>query len=133
MSNSPTFGNNNFTLDGFMDQGRPVNMRITGWLSTRKEDNDNPQKLAVMEQIKQLVLDNDISIYCLYEVKVGDDYKNFPKIGRAPLFPNKPKQETQQYAPAPQQQYAPPPMPQQSYAPQPNPPFPPVPPSYDKR
>jgi len=94
MSNSPTFGNNNFTLDGFMDQGRPVNMRITGWLSTRKEDNDNPQKLAVIEQIKQLILDNDISIYCIYEVKVGDDYKNFPKIGRAPLFPNKPKQET---------------------------------------
>ena len=53
MSKSPIFGNNNFTLDGFMDQGRPVNMRITGWLSTRKEDNDNPQKLAVIEQIKQ--------------------------------------------------------------------------------
>ena len=131
MSKSPIFGNNNFTLDGFMDHGRPVNMRITGWLSTRKEDNDNPQKLAVIEQIKQLVLDNDISIYCIYEIKTGDDYKNFPKIGRAPLFPNKPKQDN--YAPAPQQQYAPPPMPQQQYAPPSNPPFPPMPPSYDKR
>jgi hypothetical protein len=131
MSKSPIFGNNNFTLDGFMDQGRPVNMRITGWLSTRKEDNDNPQKLAVIEQIKQLVLDNDISIYCIYEIKTGDDYKNFPKIGRAPLFPNKPKQDN--YTPAPQQQYAPPPMPQQQYAPPSNPPFPPMPPSYDKR
>ena len=129
MSKSPIFGNNNFTLDGFMDQGRPVNMRITGWLSTRKEDNDNPQKLAVIEQIKQLVLDNDISIYCIYEIKTGDDYKNFPKIGRAPLFPNKPKN----YATAPQQQYAAPPMPQQQYAPPSNPPFPPMPPSYDKR
>ena len=131
MSKSQIFGNNNFTLDGFMDQGRPVNMRITGWLSTRKEDNDNPQKLAVIEQIKQLVLDNDISIYCIYEIKTGDDYKNFPKIGRAPLFPNKPKQDN--YAPAPQQQYASPPMPQQQYAPPSNPPFPPMPPSYDKR
>ena len=131
MSKSPIFGNNNFTLDGFMDQCRPVNMRITGWLSTRKEDNDNPQKLAVIEQIKQLVLDNDISIYCIYEIKTGDDYKNFPKIGRAPLFPNKPKQDN--YAPAPQQQYASPPMPQQQYAPPSNPPFPPMPPSYDKR
>jgi len=131
MSKSPIFGNNNFTLDGFMNQGSPVNMRITGWLSTRKEDNDNPQKLAVIEQIKQLVLDNDISIYCIYEIKTGDDYKNFPKIGRAPLFPNKPKQDN--YAPAPQQQYAPPPMPQQQYAPPSNPPFPPMPPSYDKR
>ena len=131
MSKSPIFGNNNFTLDGFMDQGRPVNMRITGWLSTRKEDNDNPQKLAVIEQIKQLVLDNDISIYCIYEIKTGDDYKNFPKIGRAPLFPNKPKQDN--YAPAPQQQYSAPPMPQQQYAPPSNPPFPPMPPSYDKR
>ena len=131
MSKSPIFGNNNFTLDGFMDQGRPVNMRITGWLSTRKEDNDNPQKLAVMEQIKQLVIDNDISIYCLFEAKIGEDYKDFPKIGRAPLFPNKPKQDN--YAPAPQQQYAPPPMPQQQYAPPSNPPFPPMPPSYDKR
>lgn len=131
MSKSPIFGNNNFTLDGFMNQGSPVNMRITGWLSTRKEDNDNPQKLAVIEQIKQLVLDNDISIYCIYEIKTGDDYKNFPKIGRAPLFPNKPKQDN--YAPAPQQQYAAPPMPQQQYAPPSNPPFPPMPPSYDKR
>jgi len=130
MSKSPIFGNNNFTLDGFMNQGSPVNMRITGWLSTRKEDNDNPQKLAVIEQIKQLVLDNDISIYCIYEIKTGDDYKNFPKIGRAPLFPNKPKQDT--YS-APPQQYAAPPMPQQQYAPPSNPPFPPMPPSYDKR
>lgn len=131
MSKAPTFGNNNFTLDGFKDRDRPVNMRITGWLSTRKEDNENPQKLAVIEQIKQLVIDNDISIYCVFEAKVGEDPKSFPKIGRAPLFPNKPKQDN--YAPAPQQQYAPPPMPQQQYAPPSNPPFPPMPPSYDKR
>ena len=84
-----------------------------------------PTKFSIAGIEWSLVLDNDISIYCIYEVKVGDDYKNFPKIGRAPLFPNKPKQETQQYAP--------PPMPQQSYAPQSTPPFPPVPPGYDKR
>ncbi len=150
MSNRPTLGISNFMLDGFMNNGQPVRMRASGWINPSKDDKFDQGKLAVVEQIKQMIIDNNLQISIKIDAKHGDDPQTWPKIGTMTMFANRPRTEAQpQYqapqaqhqappapmAPAPQQYYQQPPAPQppayvQPPAPQPaygQPPVPPMP------
>lgn len=155
MSNKPTLGISNFMLEGFMNNGQPVRMRASGWINPSKDDKFDQTKLAIVEQIKKMIIDNNLQISVKIDAKHGDEPQNWPKIGTMTLFANVPRGDAQpQYqapqaqhqappapmapapmAPAPQQYYQQPPAPQppaygQPPAPQPaygQPPVPPMP------
>ncbi len=123
MSNRPSLGLSNFTLDGFMNNSQPVRMRASAWVNPSKDDKFDQAKLAIVEQVKQLIIENNLQISVRIDAKHGDDVQNWPKIGNMTLFANRPRDD-QQPAPQPPQQYQQPPQqgyqqPPQQYQPAP--------------
>jgi len=104
MSNKPTLGVKSFTIDGFMNNNMPVEMRASAWINVPKDKRFDEATLQVAEQVKQLMIQHGISVSVQLQHRNGDDPKMWPKIGSFPLFPNRPDQQPQQ-----QQSYQAPP------------------------
>jgi len=100
LANRPQFGNSNFMLQGFMNNGQPVSMRASGWVNTHKDDQNNQQAQQAAEQVRQLVMQYNLSISVSVDAKVGDDPKTWPAIGKMSLFANKPREDQHMAAPA---------------------------------
>ena len=105
MSNKPTLGISNFMLDGFMNNGQPVRMRASGWINPSKDDKFDQAKLAIVEQIKKMIIDNNLQISVKIDAKHGDEPQNWPKIGTMTLFANVPRGDAQPQYQAPQAQH----------------------------
>ncbi len=105
MAGKPTFKNNKFTLEFARGaDGQPMELKASCWINPKKDDRYDEKKNAACDQIRQLVIDNDLSFRCTFEHRKGEDYNNWPKVGAFNLFANTEfKQEDQ---PAAQQQPA---------------------------
>lgn len=111
MSNKPQLGNSRLQIQGYMDNGQNVDMAASAWINEPMEMKDNPEALAAIEQIHQLMVQHKLKVNVQIKARRGDDARNWPKIGSWNLFPNdrdmQPQQQPQQQwqqQPAPQQQ-----------------------------
>ena len=104
MSNKPTLGVKSFTIDGFMNNNMPVEMRASAWINVPKDKKYDEATLQVAEQVKQLMIQHGISVSVQLQHRNGDDPKMWPRIASFPLFPNRPDQQPPQ-----QQSYQAPP------------------------
>lgn len=104
MSNKPTLGVKSFTIDGFMNNNMPVEMRASAWINVPKDKKYDQATLQVAEQVKQLMIQHGISVSVQLQHRNGDDPKMWPRIASFPLFPNRPDQQPPQ-----QQSYQAPP------------------------
>jgi len=104
MSNKPTLGVKSFTIDGFMNNNMPVEMRASAWINVPKDKKYDTATLQVAEQVKELMIQHGISVSVQLQHRNGDDPKMWPRIASFPLFPNRPDTQPQQ-----QQNYQAPP------------------------
>lgn len=110
MSNKPQLGNSRLQIQGYMDNGQNVDMAASAWINEPMEMKDNPEALAAIDQIHQLMVQHKLKVNVQIKARRGDDARNWPKIGSWNLFPNdrdmQPQQPPQQQwqQPAPQQQ-----------------------------
>jgi len=111
MSNKPQLGNSRLQIQGYMDNGQNVDMAASAWINEPMEMKDNPEALAAIDQIHQLMVRHKLKVNVQIKARRGDDARNWPKIGSWNLFPNrKPEDQPQQ---PPQQNYQQPPQQQQ--------------------
>jgi len=96
MSNKPTLGVKTLTIDGFMSNNQPVEMRASAWLNVPKDKQFDQQANAMLEQVKSMIIDNRISVYVNLQHRTGEDPKMWPTVSKFPLFPNTPMQQATQ-------------------------------------
>lgn len=110
MSNRPQLGNSRLQIQGFMNNGQTVDMAASAWFNEPMEMKGNPEAMAAIEQIKQIMLQHRLKLNVQIKARQGDEPAQWPKIGSWNLFPNdrdqQPRQQSQQQwqAPASQQQ-----------------------------
>jgi len=108
LSNKPELGVKSLNIDGFMQNGVPVDMRASAWLNVPKGMDQDPAATQALNQVRQLMLDHGISVRVVLQHRAGEDPKMWPKIASFPLFPNKPQQQQGGYqTPATSYQSAP--------------------------
>jgi hypothetical protein len=104
MSGKPTFKNNKFTLEFARGaDGQVMELKASCWVNPKKDDRYDAAKNAACDQIRQLVIDNDLSFRVVFDHRQGDDYNNWPQVGAFNLFANTEFPGTQQPAAAPAQ------------------------------
>lgn len=113
MSNKPQLGNSRLQIQGYMDNGQNVDMAASAWINEPMEMKDNPEALAAIDQIHQLMVQHKLKVNVQIKARRGDDARNWPKIGSWNLFPNDRDMQPQQQQQPPQQQWQQQPAPQQ--------------------
>jgi hypothetical protein len=101
LSNKPELGVKSLNIDGFMQNGVPVDMRASAWLNVPKGMDQNPAATQALNQVRQLMLDHGISVRVQMQHRAGEDPKMWPRIASFPLFPNKPQPPAAYYQSAP--------------------------------
>ncbi len=96
MSNRPTLGVQSLTIDGFMSNNKPVELRASAWLNVPKDQKFDQQANAMLEQVKSMMIDNRISVYVNLQHRTGEDPRMWPIVSKFPLFPNTPQQQAAQ-------------------------------------
>ena len=96
MSNKPTLGVKSLTIDGFMSNNQPVELRASAWLNVPKDQKFDQQANEVLELVKSMIVDNRISVYVNLQHRTGEDPKMWPTVSKFPLFPNTPQQQAAQ-------------------------------------
>jgi hypothetical protein len=88
-----------FTLDGNQSQ-----LRASCWLSAPREKQDDPKTNEIIEKIRKAILEYNISISVQVSEMSGESARDWPKVGKFYLYPNRPKEG---YAAMPQKAHAP--------------------------
>ncbi len=102
MSNKPTFTNNKAQLECIRGQsGEPKKLKLACWINPKKDDKHNEDKLKACNQIRDLVIQNDLVFNVLFKEPVDDDYNNDKKLGSVNIFANTPYEPPQEDDAAP--------------------------------
>jgi hypothetical protein len=96
----PAFSNTGTTCDCIRNSEGPMNLKLAAWVNPHKDDRSNPDKVAICEQITQMIADHRLTFGIKIEHMPSQDYNENYQIGRMNLFANSDK-PPQAAAPAP--------------------------------
>lgn len=89
-----------FVLDGNQTQ-----YRASCWISAPRDKQDDPATAQMIEKLRKAMLEHNISISVQVSEMSGENARDWPRVGKFYLYPNRPKEG---FAAAPAQRTYPP-------------------------
>ena len=96
----PAFSNTGATCECIRDSEGPMKLKLAAWVNPHKDDAKDQDKIAICEQITQMIADHRLSFGIKIEHMPTQDYNQNYQIGRMNLFANT-ERPAEAAAPAP--------------------------------
>ena len=96
----PAFSNTGATCECIRDSEGPMKLKLAAWVNPHKDDANDQDKIAICQQITQMIADHRLSFGIKIEHMPTQDYNQNYQIGRMNLFANT-ERPAEAAAPAP--------------------------------